>query len=138
MPYKFPCSRCGKMIRVKYNGSERNKSGMCIDCYRKSINEKKIRHWLETGETGCKVATTLKNCIRDYLYEEQDYKCAICGLPDEWNGKELRFVLDHINGDASNNWRENLRLICPNCDSQLDTFKSKNKNSARSHRRKSA
>ena len=26
---------------------------------------------------------------------------------------------------------ENLRMICPNCDSQLPTFKSKNKNSTR-------
>lgn len=42
--------------------------------------------------------------------------------------------MDHINGDAANNKRENLRLICPNCDSQLDTFKSKNKNSARKER----
>lgn len=27
--------------------------------------------------------------------------------------------------------RSNIRLICPNCDSQTDTFKSKNKNSTR-------
>lgn len=27
-----------------------------------------------------------------------------------------------------------MRLICPNCDSQLDTYKSKNKNSARKFR----
>lgn len=53
----------------------------------------------------------------------------------EWNGKELHFVLDHIDGDASNNHQDNLRLICPNCDSQLDTYKSKNKNSARTHRK---
>ena len=41
----------------------------------------------------------------------------------------------HINGDAAYSARENLRLICPNCDSQLDTFKSKNKNSARTKRK---
>ena len=53
----------------------------------------------------------------------------------KWNGKELHFVLDHIDGDASNNHQDNLRLICPNCDSQLDTYKSKNKNSARNSRK---
>ena len=37
-----------------------------------------------------------------------------------------------IDGD---NVRSNLRLICPNCDSQLDTYKSKNKNGARSYYR---
>lgn len=41
------------------------------------------------------------------------------------------FVLEHIDGNADNNSRINLRLVCPNCDSQLATFKSKNKHSAR-------
>lgn len=48
---------------------------------------------------------------------------------------ELHFILDHIDGDASRNDRDNLRLICPNCDSQLPTYKSRNKNSARTFRK---
>lgn len=123
------CSKCGKPI------CKQNQSGLCQDCLRQTQNEKKIAKWLETGDTGCKVATTLRNCIRDYITNEQDNKCAICGLEATWNGKELHFILDHIDGDASNNFRENLRLICPNCDSQLDTYKSRNKNSARTHRK---
>ena len=47
------------------------------------------------------------------------------------NNKPLVFVLDHIDGDAANNHFENLRMVCPNCDSQLPTFKSKNKKSSR-------
>ena len=47
----------------------------------------------------------------------------------EWNGKPLVFILDHI----SHNERSNLRCICPNCDSQLDTYKSKNKCGERSY-----
>ena len=62
------------------------------------------------------------------------YECALCGIK-EWNGKTLSLELDHINGDASNSSRENVRLICPNCDSQLPTFKSRNKNSARNKRK---
>ena len=46
-----------------------------------------------------------------------------------------RFQPIHIDGDASNNFRDNLRLVCPNCDSQLDTYKSRNKNSTRTHRK---
>lgn len=73
---------------------------------------------------------------KKYFLEEQNHKCAICGCSDTWHGKQLIFILDHIDGNADNNNRNNLRLICPNCDSQLDTYKSKNKNSARKKYRK--
>ena len=93
------------------------------------------KKWKETGDTGCQVATTLRNCIRTYILEKQNHKCAICNVDDQWNGQDLHFILDHIDGDASNDYEYNLRLICPNCDSQLDTYKSRNKNSARTHRK---
>ncbi len=64
--------------------------------------------------------------IKKQILKEQDYKCSICGIHSEWNGKELHLILDHINGDACDNTRKNLRCICPNCDSQLDTYKSRN------------
>ena len=68
-----------------------------------------------------------------YLAETRGYKCEECGL-SEWNNKPIVLDLDHIDGNAANNIKENLRLICHNCDSQLDTYKSKNKNSARKER----
>jgi hypothetical protein len=64
-------------------------------------------------------------------FTQQNNKCDICKCEPIWNNKPLVFVIDHIDGDASNNKRKNIRLICPNCDSQTDTFKSKNKNSKR-------
>ena len=58
----------------------------------------------------------------------------MCDQTSEWNNKPLVMILDHIDGDASHNTRDNLRCVCPNCDSQLDTYKSKNKNSTRNYR----
>lgn len=52
--------------------------------------------------------------------------CAICGLSPLWNGKPLVLRLDHINGVRDDNRLTNLRFICPNCDSQTDTFCGRN------------
>jgi hypothetical protein len=36
----------------------------------------------------------------------------------QWNGQLLPLILDHNSGNASDNRPDNLRLLCPNCDSQ--------------------
>jgi hypothetical protein len=48
--------------------------------------------------------------------------CSICGVKDVWKGKRLVMILDHINGINNDNRLKNLRFVCPNCNSQLDTF----------------
>lgn len=54
------------------------------------------------------------------------YVCAVCKMKPEWNGKPLSLRLDHINGINNDHRLENLRFVCPNCDSQLPTFCWKN------------
>jgi hypothetical protein len=52
-------------------------------------------------------------------------ECSICGLT-EWLGQKIILEVDHVDGDRGNNTLDNLRLLCPNCHSQTDTFRSKN------------
>jgi Zn finger protein HypA/HybF involved in hydrogenase expression len=52
-------------------------------------------------------------------------KCSICDNSGEWCGKELSLQLDHINGINNDNRLENIRLLCPNCHSQTETFSGK-------------
>jgi len=44
-----------------------------------------------------------------------------------WNDKELKLILDHINGVSGDNRPKNLRFLCPNCNSQLPTHGGANK-----------
>ena len=44
--------------------------------------------------------------------------CWFHAHPLVWNGKPLKLILDHKNGNNTDNSPDNLRLLCPNCDSQ--------------------
>ena len=55
-----------------------------------------------------------------------EYRCYVCGLT-EWNGRPITLQLDHINGVHSDHRIQNLRLLCPNCHSQTETFAGRNK-----------
>jgi hypothetical protein len=65
-----------------------------------------------------------KRILKNNLLE---YKCQICKIEARWQNKPMPLLLDHINGVNNDNRLENLRFICSNCDTQLPTYKSKNR-----------
>lgn len=89
-------------------------------CYRKGIPLEKIL----VKDSDYTNMTRLKQRILDEGLLVN--VCDCCGI-SEWQGKPLVLQMDHINGDNRDNRLENLRLLCPNCHSQTDTFCGKNR-----------
>jgi len=79
------------------------------------------------------IASVLKTELRaivlkDRLYKNgiKEKKCELCGQDENWNGKKLTLILDHINGINDDNRIENLRIVCPNCNATFETNGGKN------------
>lgn len=69
---------------------------------------------------------TARKHVKRYLLYKNGHRCEICNT-EEWMGKPVPLIIDHIDGDTSNNSVSNFRIVCANCDAQLPTYKSKNK-----------
>lgn len=74
-------------------------------------------------------STYPRHCLKRRILEESliSYVCKCCGTEPIWCGKPMPLILDHINGINNDNRLENLRFVCSNCDTQLDTYKSRNR-----------
>lgn len=120
----FTCLNCNTEKQWSYSTTNTYCSN---SCQREFEYKNKINEWKTTGKIGDR---TLKR----YL-SELNNSCWICGIT-EWNNKPISFELEHKDGNSTNNHEDNVCLICPNCHSQTETYKAKNKGNGRHYRMK--
>lgn len=116
-----------------YRGSKRMKycSSKCHHEHKQYIMFKKI----DNGEY--KINVPSNNTLKKYLLFKRGHKCEDCGLTT-WKNENIPLTVHHIDGNALNNVPVNLQLLCWNCHAMTKNYGSKNKNSARVTRYKSA
>lgn len=122
------CKVCGKKI---------GKGSFCSHkCANKFARDEKTKKWLN-GENFVRGTSQVPGFIRDYLFNEFNGCCEICGWGEEnkFSGT-VPLEIHHIDGDCTNNLRNNLQLLCPNCHSLTSTNGNLNKSSKRFHQKR--
>jgi HNH endonuclease len=60
-------------------------------------------------------------------------KCDNCKL-EKWLGEDIPLEMHHKDGVSYNHKLENLQLLCPNCHTLTDTYRSKNSKRAKENK----
>jgi hypothetical protein len=147
------CILCNNTFKPKSNNSKicpSCKSSKCLNCNTILLDGGKYcsnkcqaeYQWKQTVENILKAGEfdhnhlneTNRTQARKFLIQLHGHKCSICNL-SEWMNKPIPLIVDHIDGNPTNHSIENFRLVCGNCDMQLDTYKNKNKGNGRKYRR---
>jgi len=129
-PKTYLCIDCG--TEANYHPGKKN-IYCSIKCQQTAQYKRYVKEWKEglrvgAGPNGVSVH------IKRYLLEKQNHCCAICGTI-EWNGKPLTLEVEHVDGNSQNQTEDNLAMICPNCHSQTETYKGKNRGNGRHFRK---
>lgn len=109
------CLNCG--ISFKHNTRSKNKY-CTIKCYAEFTLNDNVEKYTISEIGGPAV-------IKRFLIDRDGNNCFECKLPPIWNDKPLVLQIDHVDGNSDNNNPNNMRLLCPNCHTQTETFSGK-------------
>ena len=117
------CLHCSSELLSKNNSTK-----FCNnECHRTYAQKLEIDAWL-SGGSGSTSTGELKRLFRRYLLDEAENKCTECGwsIANPVTGT-VTLTIDHINGDATDNKRKNLKVLCYNCHTLTPTFNALNR-----------
>lgn len=131
-------AQAASTLKIHFNTLRRH--AIRLECYKPNIGLTGVKRYEFRKEHGFRIQDILNGeqpqystyKLKNKLLKENilENKCSVCGLDNMWNGIPINMELDHIDGNRTNHSLDNLRMICPNCHSQTDTYRSKNRHKA--------
>ena len=117
------CNGSGKKLdKLAKDKKQKQKQSCCKECNKTFRNAYSQASHLRF--CGRPFESLGRDAKRNLLMEEVDYKCTKCGFcKTREDGKSI-LEIDHIDGDHTNNSKENLRVLCPNCHALTPNFRN--------------
>lgn len=124
------CLNCN--TEQKWRGQGHSHKYCNVTCQKEYEYKIRVQDWLNGNKDWG--SGKVPEWTKRYLKESRGNGCNVCGITN-WQEKEIVLECDHIDGNHKNNNPENLRMICPNCHSQTNTYKNRNAGNGRIQRR---
>ena len=137
------CSECESPIYRRPSELKRWKNHYCSECqpikHRKRLEEEYeiyIQKWKRGEVSGLRGKYQISKHIVRYLFKKYENKCCECGWSEinKYTGN-IPLEVEHVDGDYTNCYEENLKLLCPNCHSLTPTYKGANRGNGRKNRK---